>query len=87
MKGFIYIIRSKLTDDVYYGSTKKNIFTRMIEHQTHYKRHIKDGSKNYCYSFKIIQFADAYIQLVEEVEYEDKKQLTEREAFYIKNNV
>ena len=33
-----------------------------------------------------MKYVDAYIELVEEFEYEEKKQLTDREAYHIKNN-
>lgn len=59
----------------------------MSYHRSQYKAHMKNGSQNYVSSYDILKFADAYIELVEEIEYDDKKQLTEREAFYIRNNV
>ncbi len=68
MKGFVYIIRSKHTDDVYYGSTKKALKRRFSGHKSSYKT-----GKNDTQSFLIMKYADAYIELVEEVEYEDKK--------------
>jgi hypothetical protein len=86
MKGYIYIIRSKLTDDIYYGSTKEPLKSRFSKHKSQYKAFNRDGSQNYLASFDILKYADACIELVEEIEFEDKKELLEREAFYIKNN-
>ena len=38
MKGKIYIIRSHLTDDVYYGSTtQKYLSSRFGDHKANYK--------------------------------------------------
>jgi hypothetical protein len=83
--GEIYIIRSKETPDVYYGSTKQHIEVRLNNHKQLYKKYLKDKI-GYCRSYDILKYSDAYIESVEIVEYENKKQLLEREAFYIKNN-
>jgi len=85
MIGAIYIIRSKCTDEVYYGSTKQPLSIRLNNHRQQYKQYLK-GKSNHCKSYDILKFADACIELVEEVTYENKKELLEREAFYIKNN-
>jgi hypothetical protein len=42
--------------------------------------------KNYCTSFKVFDDGDCHIELVEDVQYEDKKDIYEREKHYIKNN-
>jgi len=36
MKGFIYIIRSHQTEDVYYGSTIQPLSKRMASHRSHF---------------------------------------------------
>ena len=82
MKGKIYIIRSHQTEDVYYGcTTQKYLSSRFASHKRDFK-----NKPYYCTSFKIIQYEDCYIELVEEVEYENKDHLKAREGFYIRNN-
>ena len=75
MKGKIYIIRSHQTNDVYYGSTiQKYLSKRMCQHKEIYKLYLKNEI-NFITSFDIIKFEDAYIELVEEIEFENKEQL------------
>jgi hypothetical protein len=85
MKGFIYVIKSKQTTDVYYGSTIQKINRRLQIHQSEYRRYLI-GNHHYVSSFEIIQYNDAFIELVETVEYEDKEELTKREGYYIQNH-
>ena len=90
--GFIYIIRPtcKLLnpDDVYYGSTKMNISYRYYHHIVAYKRWKKGKSSN----TSVFNIFDKYgvenctIQLVEQVPYQHKSTLIDREIFYITNN-
>ena len=86
MKGFIYAIRSPQTNDVYYGSTKNSLNTRLIEHRSNYKRWMNDDY-HYVSSFAIIEYDDAYIELVEEVNFENKKELHAIEGRYIRENI
>lgn len=85
MKGFIYIIRSHQTDDVYYGSTTQMLCKRMSGHRKNYKLWL-DGSYGNNTSFEIIKYNDAYIELVEEVEFQNKQELYAREGHYIREN-
>ena len=85
MKGFIYVIRSHQTEDIYYGSTKQRLSQRIGEHRRNYYRYI-EGQYGYTSSYDIVQFDDAYIELVEEVEYENRDVLLAREGFHIRNN-
>jgi hypothetical protein len=85
MKGFIYVIRSKQTTDVYYGSTKQILDMRLSDHQSNYRRYLI-GKYHYVTSYEIIQHDDAIIELVETIDYEDKKELHKRERYYIQNH-
>jgi hypothetical protein len=86
MKGYIYIIRSHQTTDVYYGSTKQRLSQRMTEHRSQYKRYI-NGEVSYFRSVNhILKYNDAYIELIEEIEYKNKQELIAREGFFIRNN-
>ena len=86
MKGKIYIIRSHQTEDVYYGcTTQKYLSARFSCHKMDYIRWL-NKQRNFITSFEIVKYEDAYIELVEEVEYETKEELKAREGFYIRNN-
>jgi hypothetical protein len=85
MKGFIYIIRSHQTDDVYYGSTTEILCRRMAKHRCQYKQWL-NGNFNSISSFDILKYEDAYIELVEEIEFQNKKELHAREGHYIREN-
>ncbi len=79
MKGFVYSIRSKSRPDlVYYGSTKQKLCKRMAIHRY--------GAKNgkSCSSKQILLLGDAYIELEETVEYNDKEELRKVEFLYIR---
>lgn len=85
MKGSVYVIRSHQTEDVYYGSTTQMLCKRMATHRQDYKKWLRDAH-GYMTSFKLLKYDDAYIELVEEVEFQNKKELHAREGFYIRNN-
>ena len=88
MKAKIYIIRSKQTDNVYYGCTIQTLSSRFSNHKADYKQWLNNNEYKHRYtsSFEIIKHGDAYIELVEEFEYEIKEQLKEREGYWIRNN-
>lgn len=72
--GKIYCIRSKLSDEVYIGSTCVPLSKRM----THHRAGCKAGRN--CASAKLIALGDAYIELIEEYPCENKEQLNRREG-------
>jgi hypothetical protein len=84
MKGSIYSIRSHKTTDVYIGSTSQQLCKRMTDHRKSYKHYLKTNN-NYYYAFDILKYDDAYIELIEEIEYENKQELTAKEGHYIRN--
>jgi len=77
--GRIYSIRSHQTDDIYIGSTKQPLSKRMVEHRSKYK-----NQKSYTTSFEILKFDDAYIELIEENEFESRDLLLKREGELIR---
>ena len=86
MKGFVYTIRSKSSDLVYYGSTvEKMLSNRMSSHRTSYKRWLAGKVRN-CMSFQIMALGDAYIELVEEVEVKTRQHLRALEGKYQREN-
>lgn len=79
MKGRVYAIRSHQTKDIYIGSTIETLSRRMGGHRSDYKRQHSNLS-----SFNILKYDDAYIELIEEVEFESKDHLRAREGHYIR---
>lgn len=85
MIGYVYVIRSHQTDDVYYGSTTQMLCKRMASHRACYKCWLNE-TKNYVSSYDILKYDDAYIELVEQVNFENKQELTAREGHHIRTN-
>jgi len=83
MKGAIYAIRSHQTKDIYIGSTIQPLCKRFSDHKTKYKYYI-NGKTVCCSSYEIIQYGDAYIELIELVEFNEKTELYAREGFHIR---
>jgi len=73
MIGRIYKITSPSTDKIYIGSTKNTLNRRFRQH--------KDRSST-CSSTEIINYGDAQIELLEEMEYQDRKELRWKEREY-----
>ena len=84
-EGKIYKIISNKLDLVYYGSTTKTLKQRLNDHRGHYKRYLK-GKGQYYSSFELMKLDDAQIILVEDFPCENKKELHQRERFYIESN-
>ena len=85
MIGYVYVIRSHQTDDIYFGSTTQMLCKRMAKHRESY-RYWLDDKYHYVSSFEILKHEDAYIELVETVNFENKKELHAREGHHIREN-
>jgi hypothetical protein len=71
---------------VYYGSTTGKLSVRLGKHKSQYKRW-QAGKINYYTSFKIFAECDDYvIELAENCPRDNKKDLHERERYYIEHN-
>jgi hypothetical protein len=81
MKGFIYKITSPSTDKIYVGSTTKTLGRRFSAH-----KYTQNKNTQQCSSKIILSFGDAVIDCIEEVEFENKKQLRIRERYHIELN-
>ena len=81
----IYKIVDNTNDNIYIGSTCKTLKTRLSEHKSDYKRFLK-GVYGYTKSFDIIKNNDYNIELLEDCNIKTKKELFERERFFIENN-
>ena len=85
MRGYAYRIRSHRSNLEYYGSTIQQLSQRMAGHRANQKQYLA-GKGNYCSSFEILAFGDAYIELVRVVEFQVKAELHAVEGELIRNN-
>jgi len=75
--GKIYSIRSRSRPDlIYIGSTTQSLSRRLSKHK---------AMSNQCSSRQIIDVGDAYIELIEECECDNKDQLLRREGQLIRS--
>ena len=72
--GKIYAIRSHQTDKIYIGSTTQTLAVRFGGHKKNMD----------CSSIQILEFGDAYIELLEEFPCANKMQLNRREGELIR---
>lgn len=77
--GKIYAIRSNETDDVYIGSTCLSLAKRLYKHRDYMRQYTKAGT-HYMTSFKILEYADHYIELIELYPCNSKMELERREG-------
>jgi len=79
--GRVYCIRSQQTTDIYIGSTIQTLSQRMTDHRKAYKKYL---NKNYDYmtSFEIVQYEDAYIEVLFEGEFLSRNDLDRKEGKY-----
>jgi len=81
----IYSIRSNATDKYYIGSTTQILCKRFGDHKKKYKLYL-DEKHHFVTSFKILELGDAYIELLEEINCENKNQLERREGELIREH-
>ena len=81
----IYSIRSPHTVNYYIGSTTQILCKRFSDHNIDYKAYLK-GKSNFITSFKILELGDAYIELLEEINCENRNQLDKREGELIREH-
>lgn len=85
--GYIYTIRSNQSPLFYIGSTISPLHKRLYQHKSKYKLYNNNGSGNYFTSFDIMKYDDAYIELLEVFEFNNKLELTKREGELIRDNI
>lgn len=83
--GKIYKIVSDLTDKIYIGSTILPLNERLNLHKNKYKTYI-DGKYHYVTSFELIKLDSYRIELIENFPCNNKYDLEQREAFYIRQH-
>ena len=79
----IYTIRSPHTDKYYIGSTTQILCKRFSDHKVNYNDYLNE-KYHFVTSFKIFELGDAYVELLEEVNCENKHQLVRREGELIR---
>ena len=84
-RGKIYTIRSPQTDEIYIGSTIDTLSKRFYKHKNDFKRW-KTGKYSYVTSYKILEYDDCYIELLEMCPCNNKMELTRKEGELIRAN-
>ena len=84
MTSLVYVIKSDSTEKIYIGSTTNCIVKRYKSHLIDFKRYLNNKSKKYLSSFEILKFDDHYIDLLEFLKTDNKKELQRIEGNYIK---
>jgi predicted GIY-YIG superfamily endonuclease len=84
MKGLIYKITSKNSNKLYIGSTTQTLQKRLYEHRHNYIRYLKWNTK-YTSSYEILKCNFCKIELLEEIEFTDKRELLDLENYYVNN--
>jgi hypothetical protein len=83
LNGKVYAIRSHQTEQVYIGSTVERLSARMSKHRAQYKFY-KNGKGHYYTSFKMLDYPDAYIELLEKHPCLCREELERLEGQYIR---
>jgi len=82
----IYAIKCDTTPNIYIGSTKLTLNDRFTNHKSQYKKHI-NGEFPFVSSFEILKYPNAYIELLEQLETDDKLQMRIKENEYINRHI
>jgi len=86
-EGKIYKITSEHTDKIYIGSTaEKYLSQRKAVHTALYKRWKADNKKQYCASYELYKLGDVKYELLELYNCNNKKELLERERYFMELN-
>jgi len=78
----IYVIKSNQTNKIYIGSTTGTISKRHTDHKYDYRRYLNNEFR-YITSFEIIKYNDSYIEILEKIKCNNKKELHDKERYYI----
>ncbi|NBW23110.1 MAG: hypothetical protein EBR82_85715 [Caulobacteraceae bacterium] len=82
----IYRISSPQCEKFYIGSTTQTLKERLRHHKLDYKRYIEKGNERYLTSFEVVKFDDAIIELIKNVNCENRKELDRIEGDCIKEH-
>ena len=84
MTSLIYVLKSDSTDKIYIGSTTNCIVKRYKTHLSDFTRYLNNKSKKYLSSFEILKYPDHFIDVLEFLTTDNKKELQRIEGNYIK---
>jgi hypothetical protein len=70
----IFCIKSLLTDKVFIGATTQKLESRMKIYKTHYRSFL-NNKFHHCNSFEILEYEDAFIELIQAYPCNNKKEL------------
>ncbi len=79
--GKIYKLVSKKTNEIYIGSTTMPLSVRLSKHKNHHKLW-SEKRYNWLTSYKLTQYLDCKIELLEECECDTKEELLNREDYW-----
>ena len=82
--GRLYKIMDKTNDNIYIGSTTQTLSMRLKGHVNDYTKFL-NGSTKFLSSFFVLENNFYCIELIEEIEFKNKKELLHKEGFYIRN--
>lgn len=85
-KSKIYKLYSPSKNIIYIGSTTETLAQRLAKHKAQYKAYKKGNTKQYYYSFLVLDCEDYKIELLEEYACNNRQQLEKKEGEFIKNN-
>jgi len=77
--GYIYSLTCSNPNLIYYGSTTRPLNVRFSGHKRDFKNNKQVSSKI------LFEWGNVKINLLEEIQYENKKELLDRESYYIRN--
>ena len=81
----IYKISSSQCDKFYIGSTTlSKLQYRLSVHKNHYKMYL-ENKHNYMSSYEVVKYDDCKIELIKEVNVENRKELNIEEGLVIKD--
>ena len=82
-KGLIYKLTDNTNGNVYIGSTQQNLSTRISIHKAQYRQYLLNKT-NHLTAFEIIKNNNFTAEILEELEFNDRKQLNQLEGHYQK---
>ena len=83
--GYVYKLFSPSTDKVYIGSTALTFNDRIIRHKVSFVRYNR-GKGRYSTAYQLLLYPDCVGEVVETVDFNDKRFLREREDYHMSLN-
>jgi hypothetical protein len=84
--GIIYKLTSPETDKFYIGSSRHSLNKRFSQHKSRYNNFVLGKGKKYT-AFEILKNPNCTIELLEELNCNNKEELLMKEKQYIKDNI